>query len=204
MKRFIFAAFLASFTLLIPACGGGGSSSSASNQTHEGGLAPEKLTSDMYLTPVGFDRGGRIWLEGDSVRTAHFSSERDANGNYVNSGWTQGRNAYTGNYTYTKCAPDIAELRVENLRAEAQDTADDCIWTVIGYLHFYRDANGKDRVSFTGTETLVGSHNGNTDFNGEGHNDPLGYSATNHFPGTQHSGGGSRNFASEYAYTMGN
>ena len=204
MKRILYAASLALAVLFIPACGGGGSnSSSGSKQTQGGGLAPDSLTSDMYLTPAGFDRGGRIWLEHDSVRSAHFCSERDDDGNYADSGWSKGAIAYTGNYTYTKCGPNKAELRLENLRAEPQDTADDCIWTIIGYLTF----EDEEKVSFVGTQTLINSHTGTDDKadHNENHNDPLGFTVEhNHFPGVVHPEGGSRNFKSVYTYMMGN
>lgn len=205
MKRILNATFLALAILFIPACGGGGgSSSAAANQTQKGGLAPESLTTDMYLTPAEADVGGRIKLVSNSVRTAYFSSERNTQGDYVDGDFAPGRNTYRGNYIYTKCGPDMAELRVENLRAETGDSAHDCIWNVIGYLHFL----GKDKVSFTGTETLIDSHNGNEEAAEDAgdHNDPLGFSGvgSNHFPGVQHTAGGSRNFNCEYTYTMGN
>lgn len=208
MKRIFYAASWALAVLFIPACGGGGSnSSSGSKQTQGGGLAPESITADMILTPTDRDEGGRILLKRQDGydRVAKFSSGRDASGNYVDGGFEPGGATYTGHYIYTKCGPNVAELRLENLRAETGDTADDCIWTIYGYLTF----KDEKTVSFSGTQTLIDSHH-SEDMDGghnENHNDPMGFAgeAENHFSGVQHDDGGSRNFQSIiYTYSMDN
>lgn len=215
MKRIFYAASLALAVLFIPACGGGSSnSSSGSKQTQQGGgLAPESITADMILTPTNTrDVGGRILLKRQDGydRVAQFSSRRDAGGDYVDGGFEPGGATYTGNYIYTKCGPNVAELRLENLRAEPGDTADDCIWTIYGYLTF----KDEKTVSFSGTQTLISSHTaddtGNADEEGahnQNHNDPMAFGgqSSNHLPGVQHNDGGSRNFQSLiYTYSMDN
>lgn len=212
-------------------CGGGGGGDGGSAVTENAdGLAPEFLTKDMVLTPVDFDAGGRVLLTATPARVAYFNSERNGVGNYVdgtNSSFTEGRYTYTGNYTYTKCGPNMADLKVDNLRAEPADTADDCHWTIVAKLTFIDE----NTVVFTGTETLVngGAHdygwhwvdrnnNGivddgerwygtwdgdryddyDDDDDGSGHNDPMGFGGGNHFPGVEHAGGGTRNFSLNY------
>ena len=212
MKRTLFAALLGVTSLLVVSCGGGGGSSSSSDSgtNSDGGFAPDALTSDVLLCPTDYDAGGQIWLTATPARVAYFNSERNQQGNYVDStgAFDQGRYTYTGNYTYTKCGPNMAELKVVNLRAEPADTADDCHWTVIGHLTFVN----KETVIFTGTETLISSHTaedlGNDDpddhsGHNENHNDPMAFGgqASNHFPGVQHDDGGSRNFSLNYTFT---
>ena len=219
MKHTLLAALVGIVSLLVVSCGGGGSSSSDSGTNKDGGFAPETLTSDILLCPTDYDAGGRIWLTVTPARTAYFNSERDANGNYVNGAngsFLQGRYTYLGNYTYTKCGPNMAELKVVNLRAEAADSAHDCHWTVIGHLTFV----DKKNVIFTGTETLVDTEAHIDKGDGTMGNDPMGFGgadsgvdengdgvvneadgAHNHFPGVLHDGGGTRNFSLNYTFT---
>lgn len=195
---------LASAALVVTSCGGSGESSSSGSESHSGGWAPDKQTAPIVLSPTDFDAGGQILLTNTPARVAYFNSERDGSGNYVDgTGGTfqQGQYTYTGNFTYTKCGPNMVELKVVNLRAEPADTADDCHWTVIGHLTFVDE----ERVIFTGTETLENSSRGDGDINTRP-NDPMGFGGlgTNHFPGVVHDGGGSRNFSLNYKFKMGN
>lgn len=216
----------------LASCGGGGGGSSTPE--NEGGLAPKDLTMDMVLTPTDFDAGGRVVLTATPARVAYFNSERDEAGNYVDGSggsFSQGMFTYTGNYTYTKCGPDMVDLKIDNLRAEPADTASDCHWTIVAKLTFI----DKDTAVFTGTETLVDSggnaadwrwvdanNNGKVDageigydLNGDGvfdpvgggdgdtsHNDPMGFGGFNHFPGVMHAGGGTRNFSLNYKVSL--
>lgn len=211
MKRSLYTALLAAASLVITSCGGGSDSSSENTGAHSGGFAPDKLTDHMILEPADFDAGGRIKLTNTPARVAYFNSERDDNGNYTNGSagsFTKGKYTYTGNYTYTKCGPNMAELKVVNLRAEAADTAADCHWTVIGHLTFVDEKT----VIFTGTETYVNTE-APTDKGDSAQlgNDPMGFGGAgeklegeNHFPGVEHTGGGTRNFSLNYQVKMGN
>lgn len=205
MKRTLYSACLALASLVVVSCGGGGDSSSSSNESQGGGLAPDKLTAHLILAPTDFDAGGRIMLTNTPARVAYFNSERDDDGNYTdgaNGSFTKGKYTYTGNYTYTKCGPNMAELKVVNLRAEAADAASDCHWTVIGHLTFV-DAT---TVVFTGTETLVNTEQLIDRGDAGMGNDPMGFGGVegivngekDHFTGVEHIAGGSRNFSLNY------
>lgn len=202
MKRSLFLAIPAAASLLVTSCNGSSESSSAGTESHSGGWAPDKQTAPIVLSPTDYDAGGQILLTHTPARVAYFNSERDGNGNYVDgTGGTfqQGRYTYTGNFTYTKCGPNMVELKVVNLRAEPADTASDCHWTIIGHITFVDE----EHVIFTGTETLdVGS----SDVHAEEHhhNDPLGFGGFDHFPGVVHNQGGTRNFSLNYKFKMGN
>lgn len=197
MKRSLYVAMLASASLVVTSCGGSSESSSSGSESHSGGWAPDKQTAPIVLSPTDYDAGGQILLTNTPARVAYFNSERDENGNYVDgTGGTfqQGQHTFTGNYTYTKCGPNMVELKVVNLRAEPADTVADSHWTVIGHLTFVDEEN----VIFTGTETKVGS--------GGGINDPMAFGdAAGGFPGVEGGdGGGARNFSLNYKFKMGN
>lgn len=201
MTRSLYVAMLASASFVVTSCGGSSESSSSVSESHSGGWAPDKQTAPIVLSPTDFDAGGQILLTNTPARVAYFNSERDGSGNYVDgTGGTfqQGQYTYTGNFTYTKCGPNMVELKVVNLRAEPADTAGDCHWTIIGHLTFVDEEN----VIFTGTETLDGGGAGGDD-NEHSHNDPLGFGGINHFPGVVHTGGGTRNFSLNYKFKMG-
>lgn len=221
MKLSLYTALLAAASLVVVSCGGSDSSSENTGSL-SGGFAPDKLTAHMILEPTDFDAGGRIMLTNTPARVAYFNSERDDNGNYTNGSagsFTKGKYTYTGNYTYTKCGPNIAELKVVNLRAEPADTASDCHWTITGHLTFVDEKT----IIFTGTETLVNTE-ALTDKGESGDptgNDPMGFGGVgldnygtaikgdekvdqNHFPGTIHVNGGTRNFSLNYQVKMGN
>lgn len=173
----------------------GGSNSSTKSVSADGGPAPDHLDGDIKLTPLDANVHGSILLTDTPARVAYF-----------NDGTTAGTSgAYTGNYTYTKHGPNLVEIRMDNVRFEPIETASDCHWTIIGHLTFVDD----EKVVFTGTETLVGSE-------GDGHNDPMGFGSLdedgtfgnsgkpNHFDGSGHDAGGTRNFSLNYTFTMGN
>lgn len=185
--------------LSFTACGGGGGSSSGEgSSTAQDGFAPNEPSEDMVLVPTDPNVVGQILLTSTPARVAYFN----------NKGGTGG--AYTGNYTYTKCGPNLAEVKIVNVRYEPIDTANDCHWTIIGHLTFVDERT----VVFTGTETLVGTEEA-------GHNDPMGFGsdqerkdsfvndhgiieAPNHFDSVIHKGGGTRNFSLNYVYSSEN
>lgn len=179
-------------------CGGGGGSSSgavAASGPKGGGLAPEKLDGDMILVPTDANVRGIITLTDTPAQVAYFNSREGTNG------------AYTGNYHYTKVGTNMVHLQMDNVRYEPINTADDCYWTIDGYMVFV-DA---ETVVFKGTETLVGSNgHGNDgaeiggeypsiDATGDG-NHPIDFGGTdvNHFTEIIHDGGGTRNFQYNY------
>lgn len=185
--------------LCCTSCGGGGGSSSGAISTGNkgGGLAPEKLHGDMILVPTDANVRGIITLTDTPAQVAYFNSREGTNG------------AYTGNYHYTKVGANMVHLQMDNVRYEPINTADDCYWTIDGYMVFV-DA---ETVVFKGTETLVGStgHHGDTE-HGEGEseypsndatsagNHPIDFGGTdvNHFSEIIHDGGGTRNFQYNY------
>lgn len=183
--------------LSFTACGGGGGSNSGSgdgSSTAQDGFAPNEPSSNMVLVPTDPNVVGQILLTSTPARVAYFN----------NKGGTVG--AYTGNYTYTKCGPNLAEVKIVNVRYEPIDSANDCHWTIIGHLTFVDEKT----VVFTGTETLVGTE-GHTD-QGDGGlgNDPMGFGGVgdgedegNHFDTVEdtHKHGGTRNFSLNYVYS---
>lgn len=58
---------------------------------------------------------------------------------------------------YCGCGPNMAQLKLDNVRYDSIDSAQDCHWTIAGELIF-ADAN---TVVFTGTETLQDNGAGN-------------------------------------------
>ena len=183
MKRILFCAFaflcctgtLVCFT----SCGGSGGSSSSGTGDKTVGLAPAKVTGLITLTPTDANVHGVIMLTDTHGKTAYFNNTASTAG------------AYTGNYTYSKVGPNMAEIRVENLRSEPGTSASDCHWTIVAHLTFYSDKE----VVLSGTETLTGSAE-------VGDNDPLTFGGgDNHFGGV-HTGGGTRNFTYNYTFEM--
>lgn len=162
MKKTLFILPTAVAAFMLAACGGG-SSDNSGIQNSAGGLAPDELTEDMILSPLDANVKGVIFLQANPARVAYFNSVEEIEG--------YPHNAYTGNYTYTKCGPNMAELKVVNVRFSPIESTADPHFTLIGYLTFV-DAN---KVVFTGTETLVNSGGGENDpydFGG-GDDDPL-------------------------------
>lgn len=110
--------------------------------------------------------------------------------------------SFTGNYTYTKCGPNMVRPEIDNIRYEPIDTASDCVWNINGYMTFVQTAAGT-AVVYTGTENLLG-----TIENGDSHRDPFCNDSfdygdgVNHFQNTDHHPGGSRNFSLNYLFTM--
>lgn len=193
---------------LLCACSGGGSDSSSDSVAAEGGFAPASLTGDIRLDPKDAQAHGYIILTNTPARVAYFGSDRQGTPKDGNP-----QHPFIGNYTYKKCGPNMAHLKLDNVRYDAIDSAQDCHWTIAGDLTFV-DAN---TIVFTGTETLQDNGAGNhtdkqnpanddkgADDSSEDNNDPLGFGGSNHVVGTEHDGGGSRNFSLNYAFKMGN
>lgn len=196
------AAVAAVSSLFVLCSCGGSESSSGGGATHDGGFAPEQLTGNIRLLPKDANVHGTIILTNTPARVAYFNDGDETTG-----ATTTG--AYTGNFTYTKCGPNLVELKMDNIRSEPIETAADCHWTIIGYLTFIDE----NTIVYTGTETLVGDEGG-------GHNDPMGFGSgsedgtdgdsqalpekPNHFAGSAHDGGGTRNFSLNYTFRMGN
>lgn len=158
MKKALFIIPTAAAAFMLVACGGGGGGDNSGIQNARGGFAPEDLTEDMVLTPLDANVKGVIFLQANAARVAYFNSEEQIEG--------EPHNAYTGNYTYTKCGPNMAELKVVNVRFSPIISTSDPHFTIIGHLTF----TDKDTVVFTGTETLVstnGGENDPTDFGGD-------------------------------------
>lgn len=152
MKKALFIVPTAVAAFMLAACGGGGGGDKSGSQENGGGLAPDALTTDMVLTPLDANVKGVIFLQANPARVAYFNSVEEIEG--------YPHNAYTGNYTYTKCGHNMAELKVVNVRFSPIESTADPHFTIIGHLTFV----GENRVVFTGTETLVNS--------GAGENDP--------------------------------
>lgn len=178
ITSFVFALLCGVGTLVaLTSCNGGGGSSSDKTA----GVAPDKLTGLVTLTPRDANVHGVITLTPAPAEVAYFNNQAGTDG------------AYTGNYTYTKVGPDLAELKMENLRYEPIQSASDCHWTIVATIRFY----GNNTVVLDGTETLIDSdaevndpfHFGDVDHN---HFDP------------SHDGGGTRNFRYNYTFEMGN
>lgn len=190
-------------------CSGGGES--ATSEKNDSGFAPAKLDGDMVLVPTDPNVRGVITLTDTPAQVAYFNSTAGTSG------------AYTGNYSYTKVGPNIVRVEMDNVRYEPINTADDCYWTIMGYMTFVDE----ETVVFKGTETLVGStgHVGggnrtpgqehDEDNWGEseheypamddtgtvgGNNHPIDFGGTdvNHFSEIIHAGGGTRNFQYNY------
>lgn len=184
MKRIISFAFsllcCATALTLFSACGGGGGGGNGGVVGKAAGLAPATVTGNITLTPKDANVHGIITLTNTPARVAYFNSNAGTTG------------AYTGNYTYTKVGPNMAEIKVDNLRYEPINTASDCHWTIIATITFV----GDNKVVLTGTETLTG---------GAGEvNDPLtfgGATHDNHFD-VIHDDGGTRNFSLNYEFEM--
>lgn len=159
MKKALFIVPTAVAAFMLAACGGGGGGDKSGSQENGGGLAPDALTTDMVLTPLDANVKGVIFLQANPARVAYFNSEEQIEG--------EPHNAYTGNYTYTKCGPNMVELKVVNVRFSPIISTSDPHFTIIGHLTFV----DKDTVVFTGTETLTQSNGGENDpydFGGEG------------------------------------
>ena len=200
MKRTLYIAFLALGSFLVAACGGGGGSSSSAGTTltQSGGFAPAELTEDMVITSTDANATGVIRLTNTPARVAYFSNPKaPVHEDYF----------YTGNYTYTKTGPNMAEVKIVNVRSNPITSAADDHWTIIGHLSFVDE----ETVVFTGTETLVNSEEAD-------HNDPMGFGgALNDWywddknndgqitPGEVFGdvGGGSRNFSLNCTFTKG-
>lgn len=157
-----YAAMALCCAAVLVSCGGGSKESGANNISQEGGLAPARLVGDMRLTPADANVNGVILLTDTSARVATFTAPMTGE--------------FTGNYTYTKCGPDMAELKLDNVRRGPIQFPADQHWTIIGYLTFVSDT----QVVFTGTETFVGT--------GTNEQSPM----------------GSENFSLNYTFTMGN
>lgn len=154
---------------VLPSCGGsGGGSGSGAVGNKAVGLAPAALTGDIILTPTDANVHGVITLSNTPARVAYFNSTAGTAG------------AFTGNYTYTKVGPNMAELTMDNLRAMPINSANDSHWTIVAHLTFVDNK----KVILSGTETLVGSNDPNE-------NDPLTFD-----------GGGTRNFSYNYEFEM--
>lgn len=161
------------------ACGGGGGNGGSSTASSTTGLAPSDITGNITLTPLNTGIHGIITLENTPGRVARFNSANGTNG------------AYTGNYTYTKVSPNVAEIRLTNLRYEGITSASDCHWTITAYISF----SDKNHVVLSGTETLTGNPDPDE-------NDPLTFEGgDNHFD-VIHNQGGSRNFQYDYEFEM--
>ena len=192
MKHFVATAFcgLAAFGagMALTSCGGGGGSNGGTAAIATGGLAPASITKDMMLVPDGTEVRGTVILHADAANTCEFS-DQNAQG--------QLQRLFIGNYRYTKVAPNIAEIQMDNLRLNPIVSSGDMHFTLHGFLKFVDDTT----VVFSGTETLGGSgagENGNADVN-----DPFGFSWT--VTGTTPAGqefdlskGGSKNFSYTY------
>lgn len=122
---------------VLTSCGGNGEGSDANNSTHEGGLAPAHINGDVLLSPTDATATGIIRLTDTDARVATFT--------------TPMAGTFTGNYTYTKCGADLAELKLDNLRTSPIQAPADQHWTIIGHLTFV----GENKVVFTGVETFV-------------------------------------------------
>lgn len=158
---------------VLVSCGGNGKDSDADNTAQEGGLAPAHIDAahingDVLLTPMDATAAGSIRLTDTEARVATFT--------------TPMAGTFTGNYTYTKCGPDMAELKLDNVRTAPIQAPADQHWTIIGYLTFVSD----NQVVFTGTETFVASGGGGE--GGQNEQTPM----------------GSGNFSLNYTFTMGN
>lgn len=129
---------------LLCACSGG-SDSSSDSAAAEGGIAPASLTGDIRPDPANTYAHGYIILKNTPARVAYFGSERQGTPKDGNP-----QHPFLGNYTYMKCGPNMAQLKLDNVRYDSIDRAQDCHWTIAGELIFV-DAN---TVVFTGTETL--------------------------------------------------
>lgn len=191
--------------------GGGGGGDAASSENGGGGFAPEGLNGNMILVPTDDNVRGIITLTDTPAQVVYFNSREGTRG------------AYTGNYSYTKVGPNMVRIEMDNVRYEPINTADDCYWTIMGYMIFV-DA---ETIVFKGTETLVGSdgHGGDHDHHdpGDDHNNGWGINGTdtgeypsndptadgnhpidfggtdvNHFTEIIHDGGGTRNFQYNY------
>lgn len=163
MKKALFIIPTAVAAFALAACGGGGSSDGSEHRSSGTGYAPEELTEDMILSPLDANVKGVIFLQGNPARVAYFNSVEAIEG--------YPHNAYTGNYTYTKCGPNMAELKVVNVRFSPIESTNDPHFTIIGHLTFV----GENRVVFTGTETLVNTE-GHIDSGDAGTgNDPMGF-----------------------------
>lgn len=160
-----YAAMALCCAAVLVSCGGSSKESGANNISQEGGLAPARLVGDMRLTPADANVNGVILLTDTPARVATFTSPVGV---------------FTGNYTYTKCGPDMAELKMDNVRTAPIQSPADQHWTIIGYMSFV----SADQVVFTGTETFVA-----TGVDG---------------PSNEQSPMGSENFSLNYTFTMGN
>lgn len=157
-------------TAALVSCGGNGKDSGSASTTQEGGLAPAYIDAahidgDVLLTPMDASVAGTIRLTDSEARVATFTTPMPG--------------VFTGNYTYTKCGPDVAELKLDNVRTSPIQDAADQHWTIIGHLTFVSD----NQVVFTGTETFGGTGEG-----GSNEQSPM----------------GSSNFSLNYTFTMGN
>lgn len=157
----------------LTSCGGKGNDSASGSASTEGGLAPAKVNGNIRMTPMDANVNGAILLTDTPARAAYFNPPSTT---------ASSAGAFTGNYTYTKCGPNMVELKMDNVRQSPIQTADDTHWTIIGYMTFI----SADQVVFTGTETFVG----NTASEGGELNaqSPM----------------GTRNFSLNYTFTMGN
>lgn len=151
MKKALFIIPTAVAAFALAACGGGGSSDGSGHRSSGTGWAPDELTEDMILSPLDANVRGVIFLQANPARVAYFNSVEAIEG--------YPHNAYTGNYTYTKCGPNMAELKVVNVRFSPIDSTSDPHFTIIGHLTFVEE----NKVVFTGTETLVESTPGEND-----------------------------------------
>lgn len=191
MKRILFCAFaflcctgtLVCFT----SCGGSGGSSSSGTGDKTVGLAPAKVTGLITLTPTDANVHGVLTLTETPAKTAYFNSTAGTTG------------AYTGNYTYTKVGPNLAEIKLENLRYEPINTANDCHWTIRAYITFI----GDKKVIMSGTETLTSGTPGENDPIDFGGVDGADNGEKNHFNvNNNHDAGGTRNFTYNYTFEM--
>lgn len=192
MKHFVATAFcgLAAFGagMALTSCGGGGGSNGGTAAVATGGLAPASITEDMMLTPDGTEVKGVVVMYADAARTCEFSLP-NAQG--------QMQRFFIGNYRYTKVAPNIAEIQMDNLRLDPIVSPGDMHFTLHGFLKFVDDST----VVFSGTETLGG--NGAGEDGGADVNDPFGFGWA--VKGTNAAGqevdiakGGSKNFSYTY------
>lgn len=122
-------------------CGGsGGGSGSGAVGNKVVGLAPAAITGDITLTPADNNVHGIITLRKNPAGVAYFNNTTGTEG------------AFTGNYTYTKVGPNMAELTLDNLRVTPINSTTDVHWTIIAHITFVSE----NRVILTGTETSSG------------------------------------------------
>lgn len=193
MKQFVVTAFcgLAAFAAgtALTSCGGGGSSSASKTVAAEG-FAPAAITADMVLAPDSTEVRGTMILHADAANTCEFSLP-DVDGELAR--------LFIGNYRYTKVAPDIAEVQMDNLRLNPIVSPADMHFTLHGFLKFVDEST----VVFSGTETLGGSGVDSKDHGQADVNDPFGFNwFITDADDNEIAAGGSKNFSYTYKVSV--